>query len=73
MVTRMDTVNAATTCVLGYVGSVRPADISTVAFDESVRSEWERLAPGIELAVVQGARSRAQCFCPLRACSELLA
>jgi amino acid transporter len=60
MVILVDTVNAATGDALGYVRSVRPADVSAVAFDESVRPEWERLAPGIELVVVPGANSRTQ-------------
>jgi amino acid transporter len=60
MVILVDSVNAATNDALGYVGSVRPADVSAVAFDESVRSEWEALGPDIELTVIPGAGSRAQ-------------
>lgn len=59
MVILVDGVNAATRGALGYVGSVRPADVSAVAFDDSTRQEWQRLAPDIQLAVAPGTGSRA--------------
>ncbi len=58
MVILVERVDAATARAVGYVRSVRPADLHAVAFDDSVRDDWAKLAPQVELTVIPTGESR---------------
>jgi amino acid transporter len=58
MVILVERVDAATARAVGYVHSVRPADFQAVAFDDSVRVEWKKLAPEADLTVLPPGESR---------------
>jgi amino acid transporter len=60
MVILVERVDAATARAVGYVHSVRPADFQAVAFDDSVRAEWNKLAPETDLTVITAGESRRQ-------------
>ncbi|MGH2787498.1 MAG: APC family permease [Actinomycetota bacterium] len=48
----VDKVDAAVARAVGYARSIRPATIQAVAFDPSVMGAWDRMAPGINLTVL---------------------
>lgn len=58
MVILVERIDAATARAVGYARSVRPADLHAVAFNDSVRDEWAKLAPQVELAVMPQGESR---------------
>ncbi|MGI8791311.1 MAG: APC family permease [Actinomycetota bacterium] len=58
MVILVEQVDAATARAVGYVRSVRPADLHAVAFDDSVRDDWAKLAPQVELTLIPTGESR---------------
>ena len=58
MVILVERVDAATARALGYARSVRPADLVAVTFDDSLRDDWAKLAPQVELAVMPEGESR---------------
>ena len=57
MVILVEQVDAATARAVGYARSVRPADLNAVSFDDSVRHEWAKLAPQVELTVMPEGKS----------------
>ena len=58
MVILVEQVDAATARAVGYVRSVRPADLHAVAFDDSVRDDWAKLSPQVELTLIPTGESR---------------
>lgn len=61
MVILVRAVDIACARAVGYVRSVRPAEITAVAFDESLKPAWTELAGDIplEIATPQGSTSRS--------------
>jgi hypothetical protein len=54
----VDHVDAATARALGYARSIRPASIVAIALDKTVIGAWHRLAPDIELNILEGTNGR---------------
>lgn len=54
MVILVRKVDAATARAIGYVRSVRPAEMSAITFDKTSAAAFRRLAPDISLMVLEG-------------------
>jgi amino acid transporter len=60
MVIVVDQVDAAAARAVGYARSIRPATLTAVTFDASCHGVWNRLAPEIELTLLDHGRSAAE-------------
>ena len=58
MVIMVTAVDAAAARGVGYVRSIRPAEVTAVAFDEECKEAWGRMAPEIPLTIALGPGSR---------------
>ena len=56
----VDDISAATARAVGYCSALRASELVGVAFDDRVREGWQRLAPEIELVVLEPDGPRTQ-------------
>jgi len=60
MMIMVTAVDAAAARAAGYVRSIRPAEVTAIAFDERCKEAWQRMAPEIPLTIASGPGSRKE-------------